>query len=57
MTSLDALAAIGLAAIFLGLWIIWPAVAIITVGVCIVSTAVGLALLRHRGDAGPGDKA
>jgi hypothetical protein len=57
VTRTDALAAVGALVIFVGLWMIWPAVAIITVGALILSTAVGLALLRHKGDAGPGDKA
>lgn|GEM_PF-5084431 len=55
MTTTDALAAIGLVAIFLGLWNIWPAVAIIAVGVVVLASAVGLALSHHRRGAGPKD--
>lgn len=53
MTRIDALAAIGLAAIFAGLWWVWPAFAIIVVGVCLLGIAVGMAVLRQRArDAG-----
>ena len=48
MTSTDALFLLGVLVAFLALWLIWPAVAILAVGAVIVSTAVGLALLKRR---------
>lgn len=52
-TDINALAGIGVVAIFLGLWLIWPAIAIIAVGAVCVAVAVGLILSRRqRGDQG-----
>ncbi len=47
MTFTDALAVAGLALVFGGLWLVWPALAIIVVGVCLSAASVGLALLRR----------
>ena len=47
--SLDAIAILGCVVTFLGLWAIWPPIAVTAAGVMIVAIAVALAAIRLRG--------
>lgn len=52
--SLDAIAILGVIATFLGLWAIWPPVAVVAAGATLVIIAVGLTMVRIRREK-PGD--
>jgi hypothetical protein len=48
LTAIDAMAIGWVVVVFLGLWLIWPALAILTVGVLGLLTVVGLAVAARR---------
>ena len=53
--SLDAVATLGVITTFLGLWAIWPPIAVVAAGVTIVGVAAGLTVARARRDKPGGE--
>lgn len=55
INALDAMALAWAAVIFLGLWLIWPALAIVVGGVIGLATIIGLYLGKRRDVSGGGE--